>query len=146
MSRQFYESLSQSDNTLSDTDSLVGLFAQAGRSLRDAKDLATDEMLEGLWADVNDAPETVVRLAADDRTDPTSSVIFRGGVYAVRLDRTDDAEITATQILGPGGASIEQDGGWIPLTPDVAVVIPGDGIPSQVMLIDAQGMRMLLEP
>ena len=141
MSRMTYECLFDSSVTGDPAQEMVAAFAQAGALRRAAYEMATDEMLEGLWVeDILD--ESEVRLAADDRSDLTRTLT--GGPYAVEVHWMPADIYTAKQTAGPSGATLVIDGQWIPLEPGSSVDIPLTAMPSELSLVDLKGKKHTL--
>jgi hypothetical protein len=141
MSRMTYESLFDSSVTGDATQDMVAAFAQAGALRKAAHDLATDEMLEGLWVqDILD--ESEVRLAADDRSDLQRTLT--GGAYAVEIQWMPADIYTAKQTAGPAGATLVIDGQWIPLEPGSSVDLPITAMPTELSLVDLKGKKHTL--
>ncbi len=141
MSRALYESLFDADHSADPDLALVAALAQAGKVRKAAYDLATDEMLEGLWVEEM-VDESEIRLAADDRSETLRTL--SGGGYSVEVVRGPDGSITATQTEGPGGASLKIDDQWIVVQPGVPVDVPLQALPDALTLVDLKGKQHTL--
>ena len=141
MGAELYNSLFESDSSLSGTDSLVAAFAREGRLRQAAFALANDEMMEGIWVEEEQMADESMRYAADDRS--STSAVFKGEDYVVQISRTDN-EWSALQMSGAPGASLKLDGRWIVLTRDVPTIMELDELPATITLVDLAGREITL--
>lgn len=141
MSQTLYDSLLQTDSSHTPELDLVHAFARAGRLRRSAYELATDEMLEGIYVeDLSDESEQ--RLAADDR--PETERTLSAGPYTVSIVMTPSGTLQLTQLSGPAGATLSISEQYIPLVLGTTVEIELAAIPDSVSLMDLRGKTFTL--
>jgi len=138
MSRDIYEALFHDGSP----DELLKAFAQAGRRRAAAEALATDEMMEGSWVELESLPEAQMRLAADDRS--ATEIILAGGGYSVHVRRHEDQTYTVEQTSGPGGASLRLGEDWVVLSSGAEVPLPVTALPGELTLVDKSGKEIKL--
>jgi len=141
MSREIYESLLEPGPGADPAEALVRALAHAGQVRKAAHDLATDEMLEGMWVE-EIIDESQIRLAADDRSDVERTL--SGGPYSVHVQWSPSGAYTVTQTAGPSGATLIIGEQWIPLELNVAADLPVQSMPESLKLMDLQGTRHTL--
>ncbi len=143
MSQTLYESLFDASSGPDVATDLVRAFARSARVHRVAHDLATDEMMEGMWVAEEMSLDEDVRLAADDRS--AVQAFFTADGYVVDLVLRSEGQWVATQVSGPGGASLRIGSDWVVLTPGVAVEVPVTALPDSLVLVDLQGREITLK-
>ncbi len=141
MPNELYNSLFDANAPQEGTNALVAAFAQEARLRRAAKQLAEDEMMDGMWVEEERESQEEMRYAADDRNQVRA--VFSGGGYAVLVEQGDDGW-TATQTSGSPGASLKMGDAWVVLTPEQTVAIPTDALPERLVLVDLAGREIAL--
>jgi len=142
MSKDLYQSLFVDGSGPDKATDLVRGFVQAARLHRAAHDLATDEMLEGIWVEEELSVDEDVRLAADDRS--TTRATYTGGEYTVEIAVESDGTWSATQRAGASGASLRFGDAWVVLTDGEPAAVPVSALPDEVVLVDLHGREITL--
>jgi len=149
MARDAYESLFDNGPDLLDAGAFLRAMGREGRVRRSARDLAQEDFLDGTWATVTEDPQGLgvdVRMAADDGP---GTEVYADATWRIVAEPTEQG-FTFTQHAGPAGATVELDGDppqWVPLVPGEAVPVrTPDPLPRVLVVLDARGRRVRLEP
>lgn len=141
MGRAIYDALLENDSSRTAEDALVAALARRGRIHRAAAQLAQDELDEGWYVLENEEDASMMRYAADDRSE--RAAVFSGSGYQVNVT-TGEAGFLVTQVAGPPGGSLKVDGQWVVLNPGQSVALPVDAMPVQLVLVDHRGREIVL--
>lgn len=150
MSRKTWESLFRPDaepDPEAPVTELMRSFAQAAATRRAARDLAQEELLDGVGA-LEDEPihAPVARLAAQDPLPaPRVLAAYAAGPHRLSMWVGPSGAVLVRHDQGPAGVTLEVDGRFVPLQPgrpaDLGTLAE---LPDRLRLQDAAGRTWTL--